>query len=181
MEKRPTTSALARRLFAPLRRDHRRVVAHLEELETVMEARGRRAVAERPLRDLVAHLEPLFATHMQAEDDLLYPALRRALPEAAGSIDALREDHRELRSLLGALAMRLEQPRSGVRDEQLRVLARDFIDLLRLHIRKEEGVVFTVASRVLHEDELATLVHRIEQVRPTTHRGGSTRRPGEAS
>ena len=181
MEPRRTTSPIAKRLFSPLRRDHRRVLAHLDELEEVMGTRGRRTVPERPLRDLVAHLEPQFATHMRVEDDVLYPALEQALPEAAVPLAALRDDHRELRGLLAALAMRLEQPRNGVRDEQLRVLARDLVDLLRLHVSREERIVFTVASRVLRDDELTTLAGRIELAIPSNPRGVARHRSGKAS
>lgn len=146
-----------------------------------MESRGRRAVAERPLRDLVHHFEPLFETHMRAEDESLFPALECALPETAASLQGLRDDHRALRGLLASLAMRLEQPRHGVRDEQLRVLARDFIDLLRLHVRREEGIVFTVASRVLSEDELATLAGRLEQAGTHPTSGARSRPRGRTT
>lgn len=181
MEPRRTASATAKRLFSPLRRDHRRVLAHLDELEGVLSARGRRAVPERPLRELVAHLEPQFASHMRAEDEVLFPALEQALPETAIPLAALREDHRELRGLLAALAMRLEQPRNGIRDEQLRVLTRDLVDLLRLHVSREERIVFTVASRVLRDDELTTLAGRIEQAAPSPPRGVPRLRSGKAS
>ena len=146
-----------------------------------MAARGRRPVAERPLRDLVAHFGGRFAEHMQTKEDVLYPAIESALPEASTSLVALREDHRELRGLIGAIAMRLEQPRHGIRDEQLRVLTRDLIDLLRLHIRKEEGIVFSVASRVLQEDEISMLARRIGRAGTHPRPRETTRRPGKAS
>lgn len=142
--------------FLAFRQDHARVLERLERLER--EVLGRPGpVDEAPLRELVAHLERQFATHMAAEDHVLYPALRAAFPEARGTVDPLLADHAELRQMLVALAGVLGEDSSGARDEQLAVRTRDLTDLLRLHIRREESVVLDVASRVLSRAELAAM------------------------
>jgi hemerythrin-like domain-containing protein len=41
------------------------------------------------------------------------------------------------------------------------VQLRDFVDLLRIHIRKEEVVVFRVAERALAPDAVAALAARM--------------------
>lgn len=142
--------------FLAFRHDHAAVLARLERLER--EAGGPGATpAEAPLRELVAHLERQFATHMAAEDHVLYPALRSAFPEARGTLDPLLADHAELRQLRAALARLLDGAPAPARDEQVAVLARDLADLLRLHIRREESVVLDVAARVLNHDELSAM------------------------
>lgn len=142
--------------FLAFRRDHERVLERIARLEQGNFA-AQVPLDETPLRDLVAHLERQFATHMAAEDSVLYPALRTAFPEVGGTIDPLLADHAELRAMLAALAEMLSRPRSRARDEQIVVLARDLSDLLRLHIHREESVVLDVASRVLSRAEIAAM------------------------
>lgn len=57
--------------------------------------------------------------------------------------------------LLTTLLGWLVAPASDMRDEQIQVVLRDFIDLLRLHIHREESAVFDVISRVLALHKLA--------------------------
>ena len=142
--------------FLAFRRDHARVLGSLDALEASALVGGG-PLDERPLRELVALLERQFATHMAAEDAVLYPALRTAFPEVGGTIDPLLADHAELRATLAALGELLALSPGRARDEQLVVLARDFTDLLRLHIRKEESLVLDVASRVLSHAEIAAM------------------------
>jgi len=163
-------------IFRKLRADHRRVLAALDALEREVArlrpaavARSRasatasrsRPLPTRSLSALVAHLDRQFATHMAAEDDSLFPSLAGALPETAGSLEPLRAEHAELRAILGSLSVLLEAPRSEARDEQLVVQWRDFAALLRIHIRKEEALVFNVAEHALPPRELA----RVEAIR----------------
>lgn len=141
--------------FLTFRRDHALVLERLDGLERVLSRAG--VLEESPIRDLVAHLERQFATHMAAEDHVLYPGLRAAFPEAKGTVDPLQADHAELRQMLADLARLLERQRDEWRDEQIAVLARDLSDLLRLHIRHEESVVLDVAARVLSRSELEAM------------------------
>lgn len=152
--------------FRAFRLDHDRVLEALEALEAGVLGGAPDPAA---LRDLVALLERQFATHMAAEDAVLYPALRAALPVAGGTIDPLLADHAELRATLAELRAALARPRDRARDEQLEVLARDFTDLLRLHIRKEESLVLDVASRVLTGAELAAIAEGLDAFRRETH------------
>ena len=153
--------------FAAFRGDHARVLERLAALDAgVLGASGPLDVA--PLRDLVAHLERQFATHMAAEDRVLFPALSAAFPEARGTLEPLVEEHAEMRQMLVSLRRLLDQSPDAARDEQLLVLARDLSDLLRLHIRKEESVVLDVAARVLSRAELDAMAAGLESFRNPT-------------
>ena len=167
--------------FASFRADHARVLARMTELErTVLSSPGEQ-LDEVPLHDLVAHLGHQFPTHMAAEDAELFPALTLAFPEVRGALAPLRADHIELRGMLVALVALLPQRRTAARDEQLRVLTRDLVDLLRLHIHKEEAVVFDLAARVLRADEVEALGRRIAPYLRTHQDAVIERREGEAS
>jgi hemerythrin-like domain-containing protein len=94
---------------------------------------------------------------MRAEDEVLFPALVAALPAARDSVRPLVAEHRELRAMLAALLELVARPGSPARDEQIAVQVRDLADLLRIHIRKEEAVVLSIAERVLTPAEQAGL------------------------
>lgn len=169
--------------FARLRRDHREVFARIDALEhDVLRARRSGPLPVRALRSLVARLSAQFATHMTAEDEVLFPALERTFDGAAAVLAPLREEHADLRSLLASIAERLQQPRSRERDERLAVDARDLVDLLRIHVRKEERIVFRVMERVLGPEELADLAARLVPFQDQDQRSAPHgRRKGGAS
>lgn len=146
--------------FARFRQDHALVLARIDDLEQqwLLPASPRHDAA---LRAPLALLEHQFATHMAAEDGVLYPAIQGAFPTGRATLEALRADHAELRLMLETLLQGVGAPASAARDEQLQVVLRDFVDLLRLHIHREESAVFDVASRVLSITEAAALALRI--------------------
>ncbi len=152
-------------VFQRLRDDHRRVMAEIADLEDELEPRDRRARGassrDGRLRELLAMLERQFATHMVTEEEVLFTAFGEALPGSSGNLAELREEHAELRSMLARVAATLQEPSSAGREERLDVETRDLVDLLRLHIRKEEEVVFRVAEQVLRPGELEALRQRL--------------------
>jgi len=153
--------------FEALRGDHARVLERLAALDAGLLG-GSRPMDEAPLRALASHLERQFATHMAAEEQILFPALRAAFPEGRGTLEPLMADHAEMRQMLVALCGLLDRSPGAARDEQLVVLARDLSDLLRLHIRKEESVVLDVAERVLSRAELDAMAAGLESFRNPT-------------
>jgi hemerythrin-like domain-containing protein len=177
-------------IFQRLRADHARVFAELNTLERAAgiaaPARGRAAAAAKPggtaarsrvngaeLRRVLSLLAAQFDTHMAAEDEALFPALARALPETLGRLESFHAEHQELRSMLASLEALITQSAGPARDEQIAVQARDFVDLLRIHVRKEEAVVFRVAEQVLAPAELNRVANRV--ARGATDRPHSTR------
>lgn len=154
-------------IFEQMRNDHRRVLERVAALELGVLGRGTRRGRSHgedrggELRDVVELLERQFATHMAAEDEVLFPALAEALPQTKATMEPLHAEHAELRSMLIRLDATLSEPVSAARDEQIKVQVRDLIDLLRIHIRKEEAVVLSVAERVLKPREIDALEQRM--------------------
>jgi hemerythrin-like domain-containing protein len=172
-------------LFERMRKDHRSVLEHVARLERgalakTRTARARSGEHDRELRALIAMLERQFATHMAAEDQVLYPQLTQVLPQCEAAVAPLRAEHDELRAMLHRLAKTLREPPGPTRDEQIAVQARDLIDLLRLHIRKEESIVLSVAERVLTPLEIDALEARIRTIVPAAakRRGSGVPRQG---
>jgi hemerythrin-like domain-containing protein len=123
------------------------------------------------LHDMLDLLARQFATHMTAEDTVLFPALAEAFPESRATLAPLREEHRELRLMLAALADAFALAPGLARDEQLQVQTWDFVHLLRIHVTKEEHSVFDLAERVLRPHEMRDLVDRLEACFPRQSRG----------
>jgi hemerythrin-like domain-containing protein len=148
-----------------MRSEHREVLERLERLQAdthrIGYSDGSNEAAEIAVASTLAHLERQFQTHMKAEDDVIYSILEKAIPTIRQSLAPLRQEHEDLRSMLADLNDTLAQPAGRSRNEQVAVQGRDFADLLRIHIRKEESVVFSVAELVLKPEELAQLSARL--------------------
>lgn len=140
-----------------MRADHQRV---LERIALLVPAAGvRPSQPDLPaIRAFVDYLGHQFDTHMAAEDDVLFPIVVEALPATVDSLAPLQLEHRELHAMLAALTALLDAPAGPARDEQIGVQLADLADLLRIHIHKEERLVFQVAERVLRPGELERLV-----------------------
>jgi hemerythrin-like domain-containing protein len=160
--------------FEQMRSDHRRVLERVAGLETTLLREGHHRIGaedESALRDVLGLFREQFSTHVAAEDEVLFPALVEALPETRISVAPLEAEHAELRDMLARLEATLAEPARPDRDEQLAVQLRDYIDLLRIHIRKEEALVIRVAEQVLRPREVQALSARMSQG-PRSERGG---------
>jgi hemerythrin-like domain-containing protein len=167
------------KVFQQMREDHRRVLARIAVLETAAGAVPRDPARDWPrpeVVDVLAMLAQQFRTHMAAEEEVLYPALAEALPGTRPSLEPLEADHASLRMMLSDLEESLREPSSRSRNEGIAVQLRDLADLLRIHIRKEEVVVFAVAERALSRTEMEALAARVEH--DAAAAGRSTQRPG---
>jgi hemerythrin-like domain-containing protein len=88
--------------------------------------------------------------HFDAEERVLFPAVRDALGKDATLIDLLCAEHREIASLATAI-------RSGSHEQTT-----EFCELLERHIRTEERRLFPLIERSAEPQELAALASGIE-------------------
>src|SRR6185295_14257593 len=133
----------------------------LDQLELMLEAGGGpiERAEEAAVRESIDMLGRQFATHMRAEEEILFPTLGR-LPGVGALIEPLEAEHAELRQMLADLARRIDLTPTPARDEQIRVELRDFVDLLRIHVHKEEATVYRVTGQVLGPAELEAIAVR---------------------
>jgi len=157
----------AERLIHQMKRDHDRVLAEITALEKALGAGAAIAADSIPeVRALLDLLQEQFRTHMMAEDEVLYPALMRALPASTGSVEPLHDEHAELRLMLERLCATFAESPGRARDEQVAVQVHDLADLLRIHLRKEESLVFGVAARLLSADVIESVMTRMTTAVP---------------
>jgi len=157
----------APRTFQRFHDDHARVLERLDALEQMLAASGDGPIdagLEAAVLRSIDLLGRQFATHMRAEEEVLFPVLGR-LSGVAAMVEPLVAEHADLRQMLADLARRIDRPAGAARDQQIRVELRDLIDLLRLHVHKEEATVFRVTEQVLDAEEFDAVAARLEATR----------------
>ncbi len=91
--------------------------------------------------------------HFRAEEEVLFPAARAALPQLGDLIDRLLREHRTLSSQIGSLPTL-----SGA---ELRAVLVEIGKLLQEHIRSEERVLFPACEAGVPPDVLEALAGRL--------------------
>jgi len=86
----------------PIRREHRHLQPHLEELEAAATEVGQwdKAAASERLPHIVDFLETHLIPHARAEEEILYPAVDEAM-RAPDATATMRVDHDEIAVRVG--------------------------------------------------------------------------------
>ena len=108
--------------------------------------------------------------HHHKEEDALFPMLEQAgVPREGGPIGCMLSEHEMGRLLIRTISESLDPAVAG-RAEAIQAVqqaARQYISLLRMHINKEDTVLFAVADHVLdkqHQTELMASLDRTELI-----------------
>ncbi len=152
-----------------LMKEHRGIEVMLRVLEAV----SLRMEAEKPVehRDLdrVVEFLAVFADkcHHGKEEDLLFPALEAAgIPREGGPIGVMLAEHAEGRRIISHLTETIDRYKANHRDAsaEFASTARGYVQLLSQHIKKEDGVLYPMAERLLGGDKDAELVRAFEKL-----------------
>lgn len=99
--------------------------------------------------------------HHGKEEGHLFPLLEaRGFSRQGGPTGVMLREHEEGRGLLAAMAMAVDQ---GTPHEFVRH-ARNYVRLLREHIRKEDHCLFPMATGILSGSDAESLAQRFEHV-----------------
>jgi hemerythrin superfamily protein len=128
--------------------------------------------------EVLTRIDRLVFSHAFAEETVLWPVLRRVLPDGDALTLQVEKEHQEVNELVSALeADGPDDPRRPAR------LAR-LVEVLRADVRDEEDVLFPRLQDAVSAEELRRLGRRWELVRrlsPTRpHPTVSRRPPGNA-
>jgi hemerythrin-like domain-containing protein len=152
-----------------LMEEHRIIDGVLNGLETVA-ARLRSGLPVRPGFFLdCANFIKGFADgcHHQKEEGELFPAMESAgVARQGGPIGVMLAEHEEGRRLTRAMREAAEQLEAGQTQakDQIVASAESFVSLLRLHIAKEDRVLFPMAEQVLDPARQEEISSAIEQL-----------------
>ncbi len=148
-----------------LKSEHRVIERVLDATEQMLDA-GR---IEKPFFTGVIDFVRNFADgcHHLKEEEQLFPMLEQAgVPSRNGPIGCMLHEHEMGRSLVRAVEKNLDEAVAGrsTAVDAVRAAARDYIDLLRQHIMKEDQVLFEMARRVLSDEDRHALKRAYKQI-----------------
>jgi hemerythrin-like domain-containing protein len=101
--------------------------------------------------DLISDLVRELSVHAAVEEQVLYPAMREALPDGDEQVDHAIEEHQEVKDKLAAI----EDETGG--DGSLPAvspLLQELMDSVRHHVEEEEGELFPQLKQAISEDQL---------------------------
>jgi hemerythrin-like domain-containing protein len=149
-----------------LREEHKLILGVVDVLDRALDGADPQAL---PL-DLIDECITFFrlfadACHHGKEEDLLFPELvAHGMPDDTGPIAVMLAEHVQGRTYVRGMAETMEGARSGneASIESLVANARNFIDLIRAHIGKEDFVLFAMADDMVVGPECAALCQQYE-------------------
>ena len=105
--------------------------------------------------------------HHKKEEGVLFPAMVSfGVPEEGGPIGVMLAEHEQGRAITRALRAAAERLESGDQSASPAVIAnaRDYSQLLRQHIMKEDRILFPIANQVLPPDEQDRVAHGFDHI-----------------
>ena len=105
--------------------------------------------------------------HHAKEEGVLFPALgEKGMPSAHGPVGVMLSEHRQGRDFVATMADSIDDAAEGKSPavDRFVAAARGYTELLRQHIRKEDGVLFPMADRLLDESDQAEVLKRFAHV-----------------
>lgn len=155
--------------------DHERIRPKLRALEQALDAAVNRNVVDAAelavFREATAFLETAVFDHFRREEAALLPPLEARVGRFGSLVNVIAYDHEEVRREVGKLAgavAALAAKGDAPHVRELHEVNRHGIFLVQylgLHMAKEDAYFGGDARRVLGEDGLAEVAHRLEDWR----------------
>ncbi|HET6818551.1 MAG TPA: hemerythrin domain-containing protein [Mycobacteriales bacterium] len=139
-----------------LEHDHREVEEMFAEFEKATDPQERRTIADKIIIELVRHSE--------AEEQAVYPAMKKALPNGEQVVEHEIAEHSEAEQIMKQLDGMDPQ------DAQFPVLMGQLQSAIREHIQEEETEAFPKFRQEVGQDELDKLgkvVEGLKKIVPT--------------
>lgn len=151
-----------------LKEEHELVLAVVAAMEReVEEIRRSDAVDAQRVADMIDFTKNFTdGCHHHKEEQVLFPLLEQRQPGAAGGpVSVMLSEHDAGRAYVRGVVEALpEVQTSAAARAQVADNLAGYAYLLRLHIRKENEVLFPLAERILDEDDKASLAAEFERV-----------------
>ena len=146
----PAIKRRAMRVTTLLKKDHRMVSGMIATFELVpqLNGMGRKTLFEQIRTNVMVHA--------QAEEEILYPAMRNLMFIGGESkVDEAYREHQQVKDLLNDLATM--DPSTSAFDNKFQ----DFKNKLNHHVEEEESEMFEIAAQRMSTDEQERLGERI--------------------
>ena len=156
-------------LTQALREEHQMLLRDIEKILVVADGVGELTPnqLQRDIDKIYDFLAHRLILHGEAEEDVLYPAIGRALGTPQATITMSR-DHAEVSRLteqLRNLQARILKPDfDSFSAKELRRTLYGLYSTLTLHLAKEEEIYLPILDNYLNEAEAHELCHRIAEI-----------------
>src|SRR5262245_3490814 len=148
----PVLKKRAMRVTTILKKDHRVVSGLILTLQLMPRVNGMLR------RTLLEQIQKNFMAHAQAEEEVLYPAMRNyTFIEGYSKVDEAYREHQEMKDVLNALTTM--DPTTDAFDMKLA----DFKSKIRRHVEEEEGDMFSRLLLHMSTDQQEELGRRIHE------------------
>ena len=113
--------------------------------------------------------------HGKEENHLFATLIEKGMPKEGGPVGQMLVEHEQGRAFVKGMADNVTKAATGNADalSNFTQNAHGYVQLLRAHIQKEDGVLFPMADKVLNEDDQKTLMKAFEAVE-SDHMGTGT-------
>jgi len=113
--------------------------------------------------------------HGKEENHLFATLVEKGMPKEGGPVGQMLVEHEQGRAFVKGMAENVSEAATGNADalSNFTQNAHGYVQLLRAHIQKEDGVLFPMADKVLNEDDQKTLMQAFEAVE-SDHMGTGT-------
>ena len=163
-----------------LKSEHHTTLQWLEMIERTLQylgslpkntAAARREIEQRRLRDCVISLEKAIVLHFVKEEEALFPVLARYISCEEGPIEVMLREHDHLRAIFYEWRKRVSRLCAGGPggESRLRAVAScgyEAIRLLRLHISKENQILFEICEAALSPEEKLGVAEKLKALGP---------------
>ena len=105
--------------------------------------------------------------HHGKEEDILFPTMiKDGIPSDSGPIAVMLNEHQLGRNYIKALSIAFEEFKKGNENAINDIIknSMDYVILLRNHIEKENNILFTMADKVLNEQEQSKMFDAFEKL-----------------
>jgi len=160
-----------------LKGEHHTTLQWLEMIERMLQyleslprntARARIEDEQSRLKDCVVSLEQSITQHFEKEEGALFPVLAEYIGREEGPIEVMLHEHRHIRSVFQKWregVIRLARAEGLERESLLKEVSfcgYEAIRLLRLHISKENQILFEVCEVSLSFDEKRQVTQKLQ-------------------
>ena len=152
-----------------LKAEHQVVLAKLDLMEELFGKLENKEETAPVLKDLTAFFKTDFWQHFEKEERALFPEFDNFIPKGSGPLAVMMDEHAVLHKtnaeLQQALCRYFNNADSDAAIPEIRQYGTHFIETLRGHITKEDGILFKIAEMHLTQaqnDKVAALFNEIE-------------------
>ena len=151
---------------------HQRILRYCELLENMLELVNQDHPTEainKEILDAANQIRRYFSSagviHHQDEEKDFFPLLIRSSMKIADIIYKLEQEHKLIDELWKQLDPLLSEPTSRENLQQLEHASKQFCELQRKHIEREESELLSMAQHILSSDHLRNIGYSMEERR----------------